>query len=83
MRRRIYFISAIFSALIIGFGQIIKGDSRRGLVWILLFYFFFPALIYASFLISTYLFVAMLGVAVIVYPLFWLYNVLDALLKRV
>ena len=83
MKKRIYPISAIFSAIIIGLGQILKGDSRKGLVWILLFYLFFPAVIYTSFLISAYAFMAMLGAAVIVYPSFWLYNVLDALLKRV
>ena len=83
MKKRKYWLPAIFSALIIGLGQIIKGHSKKGLKWILLFYFLYPAAIYASLAISARLFIAVLGVAVVVYPVFWLYNVADALTKPV
>ena len=69
---------AIFSSLVIGLGQIIKGDSDKGLKWMLLFYFFLPAVIYVSLLINANLFIFIFALIVIVYPLFWLYNIYDA-----
>ena len=78
MKEQRYLTPAICSLLIIGMGQIIKGDSDKGLKWILFFYLFYPAVIYASLMVSANLFIFVLGVSVFVYPLFWLYNIYDA-----
>lgn len=79
MKKKRYWVPAIFSAFIVGLGQIIKGHSKKGLKWILYFYFFIPAVIYVSLMISARLFIVVLGATVIVYPIFWLYNILDTL----
>jgi len=83
MRKKKYFFPALSSALIIGLGQILKGDSNKGLKWILFFYLFLPALSYASLLIHGYLFLGVFTFALIVYPIFWIYNILDAFLAPV
>lgn len=78
-----YYMPAILSALVVGLGQIVKGDSNKGLKWIISLYLLFPAMLYGLFLISARLFVVALAVAIIVYPAFWIYNVADALLRKV
>jgi hypothetical protein len=83
MKKKRFYAHAFFSVLVIGLGQVIKGDSTKGLKWMLVFYLIFPFAIYASLLLNAYLFIAVLGTAVIVYPVFWLYNVVDALNHKV
>jgi len=83
MKRKIYFFPTIFSIFIIGLGQIIKGDSEKGLKWLLFAYAGIPMIIYTSFIINTYLFLFLLSITVVVYPIFWVYNVLDALSKKI
>ena len=82
MKKQKYYIPAILSALVVGLGQIIKGDSKKGLKWLLSFYLFFPTLLYLLFLITPKAFMAGLAVAIIVYPVFWIYNIVDALLRE-
>jgi|GEM_PF-680304 len=83
MRRKIYLLPALCSFFVIGLGQVVKGDSKRALRWILFFYIFYPGLTYVALLIHGNAFAVMLAMAVIVYPLFWIYNVIDALFKKV
>ena len=74
-----YKLEALASFFIVGLGQIIKGESKKGLLLILVFYLALPALIYFSLLISAYLFLLVLGVALISGIILWVYNVWDAL----
>ena len=74
-----YKLEALASFFIVGLGQIIKGESKKGLLLILVFYLGLPALIYFSLLISAYLFLLVLGVALISGIILWVYNVWDAL----
>jgi hypothetical protein len=83
MRKKTFLIPAILSALMIGAGQIMKGHSRRALKWILFFYFFYPVLTYTSLNIHSYVFLAMVAGAVVIYPLFWLYNIRDAYTREI
>jgi len=73
---------AILSACIIGLGQIIKGDSDKGIKWMLFFYFFFPALTYVALKLHGYAFLFIFGFGIIAYPIFWIYNILDALMAQ-
>ena len=83
MSKEYHPFAAIFSVFFVGIGQIIKGDSKKGLKWILFFYLFIPATIYVSFVINAYLFIFVFGISMMILPVFWLYNVIDALFKRV
>lgn len=70
---------AAASFFIVGLGQLLKGEEKRGLILILFFYFVLPAAIYLSLLISAWLFLLVLGAAVIFGIALWAYNVWDAL----
>ncbi len=83
MKKRTYPGPAVFSALVIGLGQVIKGESKKGLRWILLFYLLLPALTYTSLILSAYLFLLMIALDVIAYPVFWVYNINDAYKREV
>ena len=83
MKKHKYVTPAIFSFFMIGLGQIVKGDSDRGLKWVLFFYLFYPLLIYVTLMINARIFVATMAVGVIVYPVFWLYNVYDAYNRKI
>lgn len=71
------------SILIVGLGQIIKGQGRKGLRYILFFYFTLPSAVYLSLLLNATLFFIVLGVAVIIGILLWGYNVWDAYSEEV
>ena len=71
-------IPAIFSFFIVGLGQIIKGQSEKGLKFMLLIYFIIPMLLYLFFMIKAELFLLMLGFFTIFYLIFWVYNIMDA-----
>ncbi len=68
----------ILSALIIGAGQILKGESEKGLKFMLTFYFGVPVLLYILLAFSGSLFLVVFGIAVIFLILFWAYNIWDA-----
>jgi hypothetical protein len=73
--------AAIFSVLVVGLGQIIKGESEKGLALLLIIYFVLPAAVYLSLLIGSYLFIYVLGFSIIFGIMLWIYNILDALLR--
>ena len=51
---------------------------KKGIEFILLFYFTLPAIIYTSLIVSGPLFLMALGVGIIFAIIFWGYNVADA-----
>lgn len=67
-----------FSALFIGSGQILKGETEKGLKFMLTFYFGIPILLYVTLSLSGGLFVIVFGVSIIFAVLFWIYNIWDA-----
>lgn len=70
---------ALASFLVVGLGQIIKGEGEKGLRLILAFYFVLPSLVYLSLMINAYLFLMVLGFSLIAGIILWLYNWVDAL----
>ena len=71
---------AIASLLVVGLGQILKNEGRKGLLILLTFYFIFPALVYTSLIIHPLLFLVVLAFVGISAILLWGYAVVDALL---
>ncbi|MFA4905290.1 MAG: hypothetical protein WC645_02180 [Candidatus Margulisiibacteriota bacterium] len=69
---------ALFSLLLVGGGQLFKGQGEKAVKFMLLFYFTLPALLYASLMISGGLFLAVFGVATVFAVMFWMYNIFDA-----
>lgn len=78
MVRKKYLAPAIFSAAVAGLGQIMKGDNKKGLKIMLWFYMGFPVMIVGSFLLNPYIFLMVFAGAVVLYPLFWIMNIIDA-----
>lgn len=78
MRKR-HWGAALASLMIVGLGQIIKGEGEKGLKMLLTFYLAFPALAYVSLLINAYLFLLVLGLLLISAAVVWIYNIWDAL----
>ncbi|PIS31356.1 hypothetical protein COT42_01290 [Candidatus Saganbacteria bacterium CG08_land_8_20_14_0_20_45_16] len=76
-----YYGSGLASLLVVGLGQIIKGDSRKGLSLLLLFYFVAPALIYLSLAFNFPWLVYLFGFTIISAILMWLYSLADALAR--
>jgi hypothetical protein len=72
---------AMCSALVVGLGQIIKGEGEKGVVLLLTFYFVLPAAVYLSLIINPYLFLSVLGFSTIFGIMLWIYSMGDALLK--
>jgi hypothetical protein len=75
-----YFAAAV-SAIIVGTGQIMKGESQKGVLFLLGFYFVLPAVVYLSLLLNAYLFIYALGCAIVSGIIIWAYGVGDALIK--
>ncbi|MCX5750753.1 MAG: hypothetical protein NT099_03670 [Candidatus Saganbacteria bacterium] len=73
---------AFLSALVIGLGQITKGESQRGLKLILWFYVAIPALLVISLYLSGILFLAFFIASIFLYPIFWVYSIYDALTRE-
>jgi len=69
---------AWLSFLVVGLGQIFKGEGEKGLKFILVFYFTLPLLLYLCLSLSGGLFLLVFGVGTIFAVIFWLYNVVDA-----
>jgi len=80
-KMKLHFISAICSVLIVGLGQIIKGQNKKGILLLLVFYFVLPSLVYISLIINGYLFLYVFSFAIISAIILWIYNIGDALLK--
>lgn len=73
-----HFVLALCSALVIGLGQILKGDSEKGIKFILTFYVALPAILYITLSFSGSIFLILFGVSIIFSFIFWAVNVLDA-----
>ena len=82
-KRKKYFIPALFSIFIAGLGQALKGDSKKGLKIMLWFYFGLPLVAMLSMIINSYLFLIVSAIIVILYPIIWTYNILDAFTYQV
>ncbi|MFH1709698.1 MAG: hypothetical protein ABH860_01335 [bacterium] len=78
VKRKKYFLPALSSAAVSGFGQVIKGDADKGLKMMLWFYLGFPMIIFSSLLLNAYLFLAVFAAFVMLYPVIWAYNIFDA-----
>jgi len=78
---KLHYFEAICSALVVGLGQIIKGENKKGIILLLTFYFTLPSLVYLSLIIDAYYFILVLGLAVIFAIILWIYSVGEALLK--
>ena len=74
-----YYPEATASLFIVGLGQILKGDSQKGVLLLLFYYLALPALVYASLAFSGLLFIYILGISIIGGTILWLYNIIDAL----
>jgi hypothetical protein len=68
----------VASFLIVGLGQIVKGEGAKGLRLLLAFYFILPALIYLSLMFNAYFFLTTLGFCLVGGIALWTYNLLDA-----
>ena len=78
---RLHYLEAVCSFFIVGLGQILKGESQRGVVFLLVFYLALPALAYVALIINAQLFLYVLGLAIISGIMLWIYNIGDALIK--
>jgi hypothetical protein len=77
-KRKGYRFPAFVSAFVVGLGQIIKGDNKKGLKMMLWFYLGLPIIICGVFVLNAYIFLAVLALYVVMYPVFWILNILDA-----
>ncbi len=82
MLKKYHYLEAVFSFFVVGLGQILKGEGKKGLVLLLLFYFTLPAIVYASLFINASLFVIILALAIITAVVLWGYGLVDALVKN-
>ncbi|OGB90365.1 hypothetical protein A2625_05645 [candidate division WOR-1 bacterium RIFCSPHIGHO2_01_FULL_53_15] len=71
--------AALASFLIVGLGQIIKGEGDKGLKLMLTFYFALPAVVYIALLLNGFFFLIVLGLLMIAGIVLWGYNIWDAL----
>ncbi|OGC11251.1 hypothetical protein A3K48_01845 [candidate division WOR-1 bacterium RIFOXYA12_FULL_52_29] len=71
-------IAAIASFLVVGLGQIIRGEKRKGLKLMLAVYFVLPSAVYLALLISGVLTLIVLGLGSIAAIIIWAYSVIDA-----
>jgi len=81
MKRKVkrHYFEAVCSFFVTGLGQIVKGESKKGLKILLCFYFVLPGAAYAALIINGYLFLLILGLAILTGITLWTYSVWDAL----
>jgi len=70
--------AALASGLIVGLGQIVKGEGAKGLFLLLAFYFVLPSLVYLALMFNAYFFLTTLGFCLVGGLALWTYNLLDA-----
>jgi hypothetical protein len=73
---------ALCSLFITGLGQIVKGEGKKGLFLMLLFYLALPAIIYLTLLLTGFIFPYLFGFIVIFAIILWGYSIFDALMDR-
>jgi len=78
MKKKKYFIEALSSVIFVGLGQLIKGEGKKGLLYILFFYLTIPAAVYVALTINSWLFLLVLPCAIIAEIIIWGYNIFDA-----
>ena len=78
---KLHFLEPLLSIFVVGLGQIVKGETKKGIILLLTFYFFLPALVYLSLLISAFYFICALGFEMVFGIILWIYSMGDALLK--
>ena len=74
-----HYIEALSSLLIAGTGQIIHGESIKGLKIILCVYVAIPLAVFGALVINGYLFLLVLGMASLLGILVWGYSIWEAL----
>jgi len=74
-----YWPEALASLMVVGLGQIIKGEGKKGLLLLLFFYFVLPILVYLSLLINAYFFFFVFSFSLLCGIITWVYNIWDAL----
>lgn len=73
------YIPAISSFFLVGAGQILKGNSKKGLLLFLAFYFALPMSLYVLLIAASgEIFLFSLGAGVIAMVGLWLYSFIDA-----
>jgi hypothetical protein len=78
---KLHYLEALSSLLVVGLGQIIKGEGKKGVILLLVFYFLLPAAVYLSLLVSGQIFLYVLGLALLCAIILWVYSIGEALLK--
>ncbi|MFA6548563.1 MAG: hypothetical protein WCT39_01350 [Candidatus Margulisiibacteriota bacterium] len=78
-RNKKHYFEAVCSFFVTGLGQIVKGESKKGLKILLFFYFVLPGVVYAALIINGYLFLLVLGLAILTGITLWIYSMWDAL----
>ena len=70
------------SFFVVGLGQIIKGESNKGLLLLLSFYFSMPLFLYTLLIVADgTIFLTMMGLSIFVMLGLWLYSIIDAVRK--
>ena len=70
-----------WSLLVVGLGQVLKGEGKKGLLLILLFYLTFPTMLYLSLMLGDLIFLSVFSLIVVLEISLWIYSVWDALKK--
>jgi hypothetical protein len=82
VQRKKYYFPAAASAAVAGLGQVIKGEAGKGLKIMLWFYLGFPIIIFGSLMLNAYLFLIVFAGFVVLYPIIWVFNIMDAYMKQ-
>jgi len=79
--KKYHIFEALCSFFVVGLGQVVKGQGKKGLGWLLTFYFAFPAALYLSLIINGPFFMLVLPLTILSALALWLYSIIEALLK--
>ncbi len=77
-----HWIEGLASLLIGGMGQVLLGESKKGLTIILTIYLAIPFALYSTLAISGFLFLPILGICSALLLGIWLYSIWNALTYR-
>jgi len=81
-KTRKYIVPALLSFAVVGLGQIIKNDEKKGILYLLNFYFSIPLFLYTILLFCRgETFLVTLAISIIIAISFWIYNIVDAYKK--
>ncbi|MFH1542759.1 MAG: hypothetical protein ABIE84_06715 [bacterium] len=78
---KLNYLEGISSVFVTGLGQIIKGETKKGLLLLLSFYFVLPALVYLSLWLLNSWFLIIFAAVVISAIIIWSYSVWEAFKK--